>query len=160
METSMRLYRNVVQCAIEHDSKFLIIKRPEGSHAGGVIDFPGGKVERVDELYPWDMLRAAVKREVLKEEVGLDLNDALHYIMSSVFVDSWKDTVIDSLFHCKVEKTDLNIVPSAREVSEYYWMTSDEIKAAPNAPQWLTKYLEGISANLLDKERTSVDQRE
>ena len=32
----MKLYLNIVEVAIEHNDKFLIIKRPEGKHAGGL----------------------------------------------------------------------------------------------------------------------------
>jgi hypothetical protein len=39
-----KTYLKVVECAIEHDSKFLVIKRPQGVHAGGMLAFPGGKL--------------------------------------------------------------------------------------------------------------------
>lgn len=35
----MKHYLKVVEVAIEHDKKFLIIKRPEGKHAGGLFAF-------------------------------------------------------------------------------------------------------------------------
>ena len=101
----MKLYLKVVEVAIEHDEKFLIIKRPEGKHAGGLLSFPGGKVEEIDEQNEWDILRFAAKREIL-EEVGLDLKDDLKYIISNYFVDSIGSHVIDTIFHCKIEKTD------------------------------------------------------
>jgi 8-oxo-dGTP pyrophosphatase MutT (NUDIX family) len=41
----MKFYLNVIQVAIEYDEKFLIIKRPEGKHAGVLLAFPGGKVK-------------------------------------------------------------------------------------------------------------------
>lgn len=134
----MKLYLNVVEVAIEHDEKFLIIKRPEGKHAGGLLSFPGGKVEEIDEQNEWDILRLAAKREIL-EEVGLDLKDELRYIISNYFVDSIGAHVIDSIFHCKIEKTDLTVNASAREVPEYYWLTEEEINKAHNAPEWLKK---------------------
>ena len=136
----MKLYLNVVEVAIEHDEKFLIIKRPEGKHAGGLLCFPGGKVDELDEKNEWDMLRAAAKREIL-EEVGLELKDGLTYITSNYFVLSDNAHAIDSLFHCKIEKTTLNIVASTREVSEYYWLTPEEINNAPNAGEWLKKQI-------------------
>ena len=37
-----------VECAIRFKNKFLIIKRPEKSHAGGLLSFPGGKFEIID----------------------------------------------------------------------------------------------------------------
>ncbi len=38
----------VVECAIEHKGKFLLIKRPNEGHAGGLLAFPGGKVDFAD----------------------------------------------------------------------------------------------------------------
>jgi 8-oxo-dGTP diphosphatase len=139
----MKLYLKVVGVAIEHDNKFLIIKRPEGKHAGGLLAFPGGKVEEIDEQHEWDILKAAAKREIL-EEVGLDLKDDLKYIISNYFVDSHGVHVIDTIFHCKIEKTDLKINASAREVPEYYWLTTEEINKAYNSPPWLKKYVQYI----------------
>ncbi len=139
----MKFYLKVVEVAIEHDEKFLIIKRPEGKHAGGLLSFPGGKVEEIDEHNEWDILRLAAKREIL-EEVGLDLKDELKYIISNYFVDSNGAHVIDTIFHCKIEKTDLAINASAREVPEYYWLTEEEINQAHNAPEWLKKYVQYI----------------
>ena len=100
-------YLNVVQVAIEHDGKFLIIKRPAGKHAGGLLDFPGGKMEAIDEKNEWDILRFAAKREIL-EEVGLELEDDLKYIVSNHFIDSHPAHVIDTWFHCKIKKNRLN----------------------------------------------------
>ena len=139
----MKLYLKVVEVAIEHDEKFLIIKRPEGTHAGGLLSFPGGKVEEIDEQNEWDILRLAAKREIL-EEVGLDLKDDLQYIISNYFVDSIGAHVIDTVFHCKIEKTNLAINASAREVPEYYWLTEEEINHAPNSPEWLKKSVQYI----------------
>ena len=142
----MKLYLKVVEVAIEHDEKFLIIKRPEGKHAGGLLAFPGGKVEEIDEQNEWDILRFAAKREIF-EEVGLDLKDNLQYITNNYFVDGNGAHVIDTIFHCKIEKTDLIINASPREVPEYYWLTEEEINNAPNAPSWLKKSVQYIKQN-------------
>ena len=139
----MKLYLNVVEVAIEKDGKFLIIKRPEGKHAGGLLSFPGGKVEEIDGQNEGDILRVAARREIL-EEVGLDLKDDLKYITSNYFVGSDGSHVIDTIFHCKIEKTDFNIDASAREVAQYYLLTREEINKAHNAPEWLKKYVEYI----------------
>ncbi len=77
----MKLYLKVVEVDIEHDEKFLIIKMPEGKHAGGLLSFPAGKVEEIDEQNEWDILKLATKREI-QEEVGLDLKNELKYIIS------------------------------------------------------------------------------
>lgn len=139
----MKHYLKVVECAIEHDDKFLIIKRPEGKHAGGLLSFPGGKVEEGDEQDESDILRSAARREIL-EEVGLDLKDDLTYITSHYFVGSNGAHVIDTLFHCQIKKTDLNISASHREVADYYWLTENEIIQAKNAPQWLKSQVSSI----------------
>ena len=135
----VKTYVTVVECAIEHNGKFLIIKRQMGVHAAGLLAFPGGKVEARDELNNYAILGSALKREVL-EEVGLVLEDQITYVTSSYFVDSNGHHVINSVFHCILDKTTVNVIPSEREVPEYYWMTQSEINDAKNAPEWLKRY--------------------
>lgn len=139
-------YLIVVQCGIEHDGKFLIIKRPVGKDAGGLLAFPGGKIDEQDELHHFDLLRNAVKREIL-EEVGLILLDPIHYVSSSYFVDSHGNQVIATIFHCMLNKTVLNVIPCKREVPEYYWMDQAEINQATNAPDWLKNDVALIANN-------------
>ena len=142
----MKNYLVVVEVAVEYQGKFLVIKRPAGSEAGGLLSFPGGKVDLIDEQDNYDILRAAAKREIL-EEVGLNLLDPLHYVTSSFFVGTTlKAHVIDNIFHCSLEKTIPNVVPSTREVPEYYWLTVDEINNANNATNWFKKYVALIKA--------------
>lgn len=136
-------YIAVVECAIEHNNKFLIIKRPEGVHAGGLLAFPGGKVEEHDGAPNENILVQAVIREVF-EEVGLKLDDPIQYITSSYFTDKKGNGIIDNIFHCKLNKTNVLINASKREVPEYYWLTYDEILEAKNSPEWLKRYVEEI----------------
>jgi 8-oxo-dGTP pyrophosphatase MutT (NUDIX family) len=142
----MKQYLIVVECAIEHEGKFLIIKRPQGKHAGGQFSFPGGKVEEQDEAENFDILRSAVKREIF-EEVGLKLIDPINYITSSYFASSSGVQIIDNIFYCKLEQTAPKINASEREVAEYYWLSVDEINAAENSPDWLKKYIEIIEGS-------------
>lgn len=59
----MTNYLVLVECAIEYQGKFLIIKRPENVHAGGLLSFPGGKVEEYDAIDDGScVLENAVKR--------------------------------------------------------------------------------------------------
>lgn len=145
----MKLYLHVTEVAIEHNEKFLIIKRPEGKdvHAGGLLSFPGGKVEEMDEEEGGqDILKVAARREV-QEEVGLELKDELHYVLSAQFRDKNKEiSIIDSIFYCKLEKTIVTVKPSSREVPEYYWMSSEEIYRDPRAPEWLKTYIQKINS--------------
>jgi 8-oxo-dGTP pyrophosphatase MutT (NUDIX family) len=63
----MRLYLNVIECAIDHKGRFLVIEHPAGGYAEGLLSFPGGKVDLADESYPSDILRTAVKCKIFEE---------------------------------------------------------------------------------------------
>lgn len=139
---TMKNYLNIVECAIEHDGKFLIIKRPLDKIASGLLSFPGGKVEAQDTQHGGDILKFAAKREVL-EEVGISLLDPLVYITSD-FTDIYDSPLIISIFHCVLEKSNTTVIPSEREVPEYYWMNQKQINQAHNAPDWLKKYVDLI----------------
>jgi len=130
---------NIVECAIEHDGKFLIIKRPFHKDAGGLLAFPGGQVEVQDTLHGGDILKFATKREVL-EEVGISILDPLIYITSD-FTDIYDVPLIISIFHCVLKKSNTTVTPSEIEVQEYYWMNQEQINQAYNAPDWLKKYV-------------------
>jgi 8-oxo-dGTP pyrophosphatase MutT (NUDIX family) len=131
----------VVECAIELNNKFLMIKRPVGVHAAGFLAFPGGKVEYQDGGEKRNILAEAVKREVF-EEVGLELIDPIRFVISSYFIDSHQEHVLDVIFHCKIEKTLTEVKPAFREVPEYYWLTKDEIASHENTPPWLRHYID------------------
>ena len=78
------------------------------------------KASRFEQKGIIDILRLAAKREIL-EEVVLYLKDELKYIISNYFVDSIGSHVIDTIFHRKIEKTDLTIV-------KYNSITSSQTK--------------------------------
>ena len=63
----------VVAGIIKHNGKYLITKRFENSHLGGLWEFPGGKIMTGES----DL--TALKRE-LKEEIGIDcdVNDLVY----------------------------------------------------------------------------------
>ena len=130
----MKNYLNVVDCAIEFNQKYLVIERPQGRHAGGLLSFPGGKVDPQDEIENQDILVQAVKREIL-EEVGIKLIDPLKYITSNFFVGDNGRHVIRILFHCILtEQPILNV--SNFEVKRAECMSYEEINQMPNAPAW------------------------
>jgi len=132
---------NVVECAIQFEDRFLIIERPSGVHAGGLLAFPGGKVEEQDAK-AGDILINAIKREVF-EEVGIVLKNQISYVTSSYFVDSKATPVIDTIFHTILDAMS-EVITSPREVPKYDWMTKGEIMKASNSPEWLKKYIELI----------------
>jgi 8-oxo-dGTP pyrophosphatase MutT (NUDIX family) len=139
----MHNYIVATECAIEHEGKFLIIKRPAGGHAGGLLSFPGGKFEASDADNSDDAIKSAVKREVL-EEVGIDLIDPIHYVRTNHFLSGSGQGVIDIIYHCKLEKTSKTVTPSPREVAEYYWLTYEELISKDNCPDWLKNYMQNI----------------
>ena len=139
-----RKYQCVVECAIEYQNKLLIIRRPLGKHAGGLFAFPGGKVDEEDHQGDGDILCRAVKREV-EEEVGLRLLDPLRYVTSNFFMLTDGTLVIDSIFHCYIKETSPKVIPSEREVLEYFWMSKDDIDQAEDAPIWLKKYVRALT---------------
>ncbi len=136
----MKHYLIIVECAIECNGKYLIIRRPDGKHAGGLLSFAGGKVEEHDEANGFDMLRAAVKREML-EELGLDLSGKVDYITSEYFIDSSGIHAINNLFYYKYDAIPI-VTPCEREVPWFAWMSKEEIHAAANSPEWLKKLID------------------
>lgn len=130
----------VVECIMHHNNRFLLIERPEGVHAGGLLAFPGGKVETEDAKDGHAVLETAVAREVF-EEVGITLESAPQYVMNSYFIDSKNNAVLDVIFYASFETTPA-ITPSAREVASYSWFLEEELKAATNCPPWVLRYLE------------------
>lgn len=154
METKTPLFETFVantECAIEHNEKLLIIRRPDHVHGGGLLAFPGGKVDYNDGTVNaknatshQDILINAIKREV-QEEVGLILLDPLRYVTSAYFVvPKNKVHVINVIFYCKLESTQPNLNVSQREVPEYYWLTYDEILGHDKTPPWMKNYVSEI----------------
>ena len=131
-----------VECAIKSGDKFLIIQRPQGVHAEGLLAFPGGKFELEDANPSQDVLIQAVKREVY-EEVGIKLEGPIYYVTSSCFPDSKKegDIVVDMIFYSQIGEIPKKLNVSEREVAEYHWLRLDECKLKSNCPEWLVRYL-------------------
>ena len=126
-----------VECALQFQNKFLMITRPAGKHAAGMLAFPGGGVE-VTDVANGDILLQAAKREVF-EEVGLTIIDPVYYATSSYFLLSHNNhPVINVVFYANLVKTTLQLKISTREVPQYAWLTQNEILAAPNCPPWLS----------------------
>ena len=56
---------HVVAAVVERDARYLITRRLEGTHLGGLWEFPGGK------LLPGEKPEDGLRRE-LREELGVD----------------------------------------------------------------------------------------
>jgi len=147
----MQKFVAVVECAIEFDGKILLIRRPNGVHAGGLLSFPGGKVECFDGGKNTDILINTVKREIL-EEVGLDLIDPIHFVTSSYFKESDTVDVLDMIFYCNIENSRAEVIPSYREVPEYFWLTIEEALTHNKTEDWLKHYI-----SCVDKKRKLLE---
>lgn len=130
----------VVECAIQHNNRFLVIERPQGKHGAGLLSFPGGKVEPCDSVAAQDFLINSAKREVL-EEVGIALTDSLSYITSAFFYGSNQIPIINCLFHAILDQNNPQVTPNPNEVPAYFWLTKDEILNSPIAAPWLKEYI-------------------
>jgi 8-oxo-dGTP pyrophosphatase MutT (NUDIX family) len=139
-------YLMVVECILEHNDKILVIRRPTGVHGGGLLAFPGGKVDLSDGENQKDILLEAAKREVF-EELNLTLVDPVQYITSSHFIDSYGNSVIDCIFYCKLKKTIISINAAIDEVPEYFWLTKEEILQHKDTPVWLRHYMTSLNTH-------------
>ncbi|WP_273208048.1 Nudix family hydrolase [Marinobacter subterrani] len=90
-ETSVREI-HVAVAVIIRDGRVLIARRPDHVHQGGLLEFPGGKVE------PGETVQAALVREIA-EETGLSVPEASlepvigirhDYGDKRVFLDVWE----------------------------------------------------------------------
>lgn len=139
----MKQYINVVECAIEHDGKFLVIQHPKEKDAADLFAFPGGKIDQKDEKETYDVFRAAVRREVL-EETGLSLKDPIEYVLSSTFTTPNGTHVFNTTFYCRINTTLPNVSIRKGEIVDYAWLTPKEIESKANAAPWLKQYIKVI----------------
>jgi 8-oxo-dGTP diphosphatase len=110
--------------------RYLITRRPEGSHLGGLWEFPGGKRE------PGETLEACLARE-LREEVGALVNVGDR--VETVRWDYPDKTVVIHFFQCRL--TGGRVEP--RESQALEWVTAGELGdyAFPPADQALVEQL-------------------
>ncbi|MGR3763088.1 NUDIX hydrolase [Rossellomorea sp. NS-SX7] len=139
-----------VEAAIHRDGKWLLIRRSEKEdHAPGMLSLVGGKCDL--EGVSRDILERTLIREV-DEEVGVKIG-GLTYVNSSSFVADPGFNVIDIVFLCGVESGD-PYAKSPDEVDEVLWMSTAEILANEEIPEYLKTNV-GLAEERL-KERVFV----
>lgn len=127
-----------VEGAIYRDGKWLLIRRSEKEdHAGGSLSLVGGQCDR--EGVSSDILERTLEREIF-EEVGCEVAD-LKYVNSSSFVTDSGVHVVDIVFLCR-HRSGEPYAKSADEVDEVLWMSTDEIMAHPELPDYLKTNVE------------------
>lgn len=128
------LYLVNVEAAIYKDDQWLIIKRSEKeAHAAGLLSLVGGKVEA--KQAEANVLEQTLVREIT-EEVGIEVHDDIQYVQSSMFMTDQGEWVVDIVFLCRYKSGQARCM-SPDEVSEIFWMSTDEVVHHDHAPVWL-----------------------
>ena len=125
-----------VEGIVYRADRYLMIRRAYSeSYLPGKIAFPAGKVER-ETLS--DALEHNVRREIL-EETGVTVSVPRYLSSQSLLTGDgrWAVTV---QFLC--EYAGGTPTPQPEEVAEVMWLTSSEIYAHPDAPEWIKRTLE------------------
>lgn len=128
-----------VEGAIYKDDKWLIIERSKKEeHAGGLLSLVGGKVDA--EGNATNILESTLRREI-SEEVGIDVSHTMNYVCSTSFVTEKGENVVDVIFLCEYESG--NAYPRMKdEVEEVLWLSTEEVVAHPNSPDYLKDYIQ------------------
>lgn len=133
-----KLYVVNVEAAIYKEDKWLIIKRSEKEeHGPGLMSLVGGKVET--DVVQDGILEVTLRREI-REEVGIEVSDRMHYLESKTFPLADGQLVVDIVFVCKYKSGEARVVDS-NEVGEIYWMTCEELLQDERALSWLKESL-------------------
>ena len=133
-----KLYVVNVEAAIYKEDKWLIIKRSEKEeHGPGLMSLVGGKVET--DVVQDGILEVTLKREI-REEVGIEVSDRMHYLESKTFPLADGQLIVDIVFVCKYKSGEARVVDS-NEVGEIYWMTCEELLQDERALSWLKESL-------------------
>ncbi|MFS0560752.1 NUDIX domain-containing protein [Terribacillus sp. 179-K 1B1 HS] len=143
-----------VEGAINHDGKWLLIRRGEKEeHAAGCLSLVGGKCELEDASS--DILERTLKREIF-EEIGIEV-EGLTYVNSSSFVTEGGVHVIDIVFLCQ-RITGEPYAKSEDEVGEINWMTTEDILVHHDTPSYLKKNISLAADKLTSKVYSSVEK--
>lgn len=128
-----------VEGAIFKEDKWLMIKRSnKEEHAGGSLSLVGGKVELEGNTI--DILERTLRREI-SEEVGVNVSNTMNYICSTSFVTEKGEHVVDVVFLCEYESGEA-YARAKDEVEDVFWLSSEEVLAHPNNPDFLKAYIQ------------------
>ena len=127
-----------VEGAIRKDNKWIIIERSKKEeHAGGLLSLVGGKVEAENLA---DVLESNLQREIT-EEIGIEVKPDMKYIHSISFTTDYGDSVVNVIFLCEYETGNLEI-RQRDEIEKIYLLTTEEILACSDAPDYLKQYIQ------------------
>ena len=109
----------------DEDGRWLMHRRPDYKHHGGLWEFPGGKVE------PGESPALALVREI-EEELGLVL-DAAH-LTPACFAQEPLDAGFKPIVILLYTASKIADEPEAREGGAVGWFTASEIEALARPP--------------------------
>ena len=105
----------VVAAVIEENGAFLVTRRPDGVHLGGMWEFPGGKID------PDETHAEALQREIL-EELGTDVR--VHDLLFQTTHDYPEQSVALYFYRCTLAGE-----PAAVLGQEMRWVPREELAA-------------------------------
>ena len=109
---------HVAVAVIVRDGRVLIARRPDHVHQGGLLEFPGGKVE------PGESVQAALVREIA-EETGLRVpEDSLEPVIGIRHDYGNKRVFLDVGEHRAAERA-----ATECEGQPVEWLTQDQLRA-------------------------------
>jgi mutator protein MutT len=125
----------VTAAVIEQNGRFLVTRRPRGTHLEGYWEFPGGKCD------PGEALDACLRREILEElDSDVRVGDEIHAVSHA-----YPDRVVTlHFFRCALVGEPRPLVGQ-----EMRWIGRDELRtlAFPPADAELIEMLAGSAAS-------------
>jgi len=103
----------VAAAVVERQGRFLVTRRPTGTHLAGLWEFPGGKCESEESL------ESCLARE-LREELAVDA--VIHEPMLATTHDYADHRVELHFFRCSISTE-----PSAALGQEIRWVSGEEL---------------------------------
>lgn len=110
----------VVAAVIERDGRFLVTLRPEGTHLGGMWEFPGGKIA------PDENHQDALRREIREE---LDTEVHVHDLVHMTTFRYGDQTVCLYFYRCTLAGTPRPILGQ-----QMRWASPGEVATLPFPP--------------------------
>ena len=119
----------VIAAVVERDGRFLVTRRPTGTHLSGYWEFPGGKCE------PGETHESCLRRE-LQEELGVAADVRDEIVMTE---HAYPDRSVRLHFR----RCDLVGAPQPLLGQEMRWVSREELKALhlPDADRALVEAL-------------------
>lgn len=122
-----------IEGAIYKGDKWLMIERSKKeSHASETLAMVGGTLETDTDIQ--NVLEETLKREVM-EEVGIEIENEMHYVESKTFTSDNNQKVLDVVFLCRYKSGEAAV--RSDEVSAVFWLTTKEIIQHPKTPEWI-----------------------